>query len=54
MTSMQFCHVWVFDHMVLQPRRLPQAYGAGINNENERKADPRQTSNVDSHFPLLT
>ena len=45
---MQFCCVWVFDHTVLQPRRLLEACGAGMNSENECKADPGQTSDVDS------
>ena len=49
MTTTQFCHVQVLDHMALEPRRLLEACGTGMNSENEREADPGQTSNVRQH-----
>ena len=49
MTTTQFCHVQVLDHMALEPRRLLEAYDTGMNSENECEADPEQTNNVRQH-----
>ena len=38
----------VMDHMALQPRRLVES----MNSENEREADPGQTSDVDSNISV--
>ena len=46
MMSTQFCHIRLLDHMMLQPRRLLEAYG-DMNSENEHKADP---GNIDSNI----
>ena len=45
MTSTRFCPG---SHGATEPRRLLEANGAATNSENEYKADPEQTSDVDS------
>ena len=39
-------HIQVLDHMMLQPRRLPEVHDTSMNSKNEFKANPGQTSNI--------